>query len=406
MADVNNALLPGLPDDIATSILLSLPLPHQLRLRPTSRRISSLLSPSTSIPLRLSLRLPPIPLLTIFPSDPSLTPPLLFCPLSLAFLALPPLPCSPFLYSLTRFSAVSVPPFVYIIGGSLFDTRSYPLGHPSPSSAVFRFDLSATSTMNGSEWERVEDMSSARGSFACARTRNGDVIVAGGGSRHSVYPSHGSRISSVERYRSSSQKWETLQPLPKFRAGCTGFTRTGTTGTEQEEEFWVMGGYGEYTTLAGIVPADVYYKDAEVLDLKSGTWRTVPDMWDEGERLRLGPLAVLEGVGGEEKEVFMLYDNRIFRYNFDSNRWLKETNLRKKVHNESCGFTSMNGEIYVLTSALKSDGSDFKRPYRMRPTLEIQVYNPKIKKWRFYIVHPLIFQPIDFTSVILCPVRI
>jgi hypothetical protein len=42
-------------------------------------------------------------------------------------------------------------------------------------------------------------MNSPRGSFACASNGNGGIVVAGGGSRHSVYPSHGSRISSVEQ---------------------------------------------------------------------------------------------------------------------------------------------------------------------------------------------------------------
>jgi F-box domain len=193
----SETLIPGLPDDIATQILLSLPFPHQVRLRPTCRCWSHLLSPTTSFPLRRAFRFPSLQLLCLFPSDPSLFPPILFDPLSLSWRLLPPLPCSPFFYNLSRFNSIFLLPYLYLIGGSLFDTRSYPLGHPSPSGAVFRLDLSALG--NSIHWERVEDMNSPRGSFACAGTGNGGIVVAGGGSRHPVYPSHGSRISSVEQ---------------------------------------------------------------------------------------------------------------------------------------------------------------------------------------------------------------
>lgn len=107
----------------------------------------------------------------------------------------------------------------------------------------------------------------------------------------------------------ASRKWTNLEPLPGYRAGCDGFIRRGA----EEDEFWVMGGYGEYTTLSSVVPADVYYKDAVVLGLKSGMWKEVGDMWEEGERLRMGPLAINEGSDRKAKAVFMLDNNDIFR---------------------------------------------------------------------------------------------
>ncbi|KAJ4753475.1 Kelch repeat containing F-box protein family-like [Rhynchospora pubera] len=399
----SETLIPGLSDDISTQILLSLPLPHQLRLRPTCRRWSRLLSPPTSFPLRRALRLPSIPLLCIFPSDPSIIPPFLFDPFSLCWRTLPHLPCSPFFYNLTHFNPVYLSPFLYLIGGSLFDTRSYPLGQPSPSGAVYRLDLSTLGNPHSLNWERIEDMNSPRGSFACAITGNDEIVVAGGGSRHSVFPSHGSRISSVERYDVTSGKWTNLERLPSYRAGCAGFIRIGA----QEDEFWVMGGYGDYTTLSGVVPADVYYKDAVVLGLKSGMWKEVGDMWLEGERVRMGPLAVAEGSDGKADAVFMLDNNEVFRYDFACNAWLKETSLKKKIaDNESCGFAAMNGDLFVLTSVLKSDGSDFRRPYKRRPTLEVQVYSTYKKKWKLFIAHPPMYQPIDFKSTILCTIQI
>lgn len=116
----------------------------------------------------------------------------------------------------------------------------------------------------------------------------------------------------------ASGKWTHLERLPSYRAGCGGFTRT----SAEEDEFWVMGGYGEYTTLSGVVPADVYYRDAVVLGLKSGIWKEVGDMWEEGERVRMGPLAVAEGSDGKAEAVFMLDKNEIFRY-YSALIWLE-----------------------------------------------------------------------------------
>lgn len=159
-----------------------------------------------------------------------------------------------------------------------------------------------------------------RGSFACAPLRpsenggdgdEGRIIVAGGGSRHSMFPLEGSRMSSVECYDVKEGEWRMRKGLPRDRAGCVGFLVKRDAG--EEEEFWVMGGYGDYRTVSGVVPADVYYKDAMVLGLKSGKWREVEDMWEEGQRRKLGAVAPLDGEDGQVKEIFMLDSNNIFR---------------------------------------------------------------------------------------------
>ncbi|KAJ0815004.1 putative kelch-type beta propeller [Helianthus annuus] len=82
---------------------------------------------------------------------------------------------------------------VYVLGGSLLDTRSYPLDRPSSSSAGFRFDFRTNS------WESICPTISARGSFACAVVLSSTrIITAGGGSRHAMFAPAGSRMSSVE----------------------------------------------------------------------------------------------------------------------------------------------------------------------------------------------------------------
>jgi len=61
------------------------------------------------------------------------------------------------------------------------------------------------------------------------------------------------------------------------------------------------------------VPKDVYCRDAVVLGLWSGKWRVIGDMWEEGERRRLGPIASLSADDGRITEVFMLDGNDVFR---------------------------------------------------------------------------------------------
>lgn len=153
-------------------------------------------------------------------------------------------------------------------------------------------------------------MLSARGSFACAAIPNSDqILVAGGGSRHTMFGAAGSRMSSVEMYDVGKDEWIALDGLPRLRAGCVGFfVRNG-----EEREFWVMGGYGESRTVLGVFPVDEYYRDAVVMELKNGRkWRELGDMWEEGERRQLGKIVVVNedpGVPG----IFMLDGINIFR---------------------------------------------------------------------------------------------
>ncbi|PKA52277.1 F-box/kelch-repeat protein OR23 [Apostasia shenzhenica] len=410
-------LIPGLPDDIAALILASLPYSHRSRIRPTARAWHAFLSSASVAPLRRRLRLPPSHILCLFPSDPALVRPLLFDPAAAAWAPLPPLPCSPYLYGLSNFATIALGPHLYVLGGSHFDARSYPLGLPSPSAAVHRIDLSAAPAPHLLSWTRMPDMLSPRGSFACAPIAGANaIIVAGGGSRHAVFPSGGTRMSSVETFDVLSGKWAPAMGLPRYRAGCVGFfLRRGIRKLkdeeeldyDEEEEFWVMGGYGDYRPVAGVVPANVYYRDVLVLGLRSGNWREIGDMWNSRERHKLGQVVVMDGEDGDVKGVFMLDRNVIFRhdkfqrgasisfnnviittggarslYNFASNRWLKESSLRRAVPLEdSRGFVAMNGELCVLTSMPFVEPLEPGRSSRSRMTLEIQAYDPKRKKW-------------------------
>ncbi|EAY74344.1 hypothetical protein OsI_02231 [Oryza sativa Indica Group] len=398
------SIIPGLPDDVAAVILCLLTFPDQSRLRATSRAWRLLLSAATLLPLRRSLRLPRRHLLCLFPTDPSLASPILLDPAApTAWWSLPPIPCSPQHYGLANFAAVAVGCQIYVLGGSRFDARSYPLDNPSPSAAAYRLDLA----LSRHRWERLPDMRVPRGSFACAPAPSGGVIVAGGGSRHPTFPSYGSRTSGVELYDAAARAWRVTAAMPRDRAGCVGFVAHGA-GDGREDEFWVMGGYDGYTTVGGVVPSDVYCRDAVALGLWSGKWREIGDMWEEWERERLGPVAVISAEDGRVTEVFMLDGHDIFRYNFSSNSWSKEATLRRKIPStQSCGFIAMNGELYVLTSAkLPVETSSPWKQSKKRLALEFQVYNPAAKMWRVLTTHPPVNVPIDFRTAALCTVEL
>lgn len=211
------------------------------------------------------------------------------------------MPCNPHVYGLCNFAAVPFGPHIYIIGGSLFDTRSFPMDRPTPSSSTFRFNFRDFS------WENRANMLSPRGSFACGVIGNsGEIIVAGGGSRHTLFGAAGTRIRSVERYDVVADMWEALEPLPCFRAGCVGFV-----GGEGRE-FWVVGGYSATRTVSGIFPVDEYCRDGVVMGLEDGCWREVGDLWGDGESVRAGKIVVGDDCGSPV--VFMLDMNEIFRY--------------------------------------------------------------------------------------------
>ncbi|XP_043693477.1 F-box/kelch-repeat protein OR23 [Telopea speciosissima] len=401
--DETLTLIPGLPFDISSLILTFIPYCHHPRLRAICKSWRSFFSLKNLLSRRRVL-LPNSTLshlLCIFPQDPSLSRPYLFDPRHLAWCPLPPMPCNPHVYGLSNFISVSIGPHLYVIGGSLFDTRSFPIDRPSPSSAIFRLDVSTSS------WDRLSPMLSPRGSFACAAIPNsGQILVAGGGSRHAMFGAAGSRMSSVERYDVEKNEWVALDGLPRFRAGCVGFL----VGSAEEREFWVMGGYGQSRTISGVFPVDEYYKDGVVLELKNGgKWREIGDMWEEGERGRLGNVVVVEGEEGQVPGVFMLDGTDIFRYDISLNRWRKESSVpRKAALGSSFGFVALDGELHVMSTSVDSVEIRNPRLQKRASTLyvQIQIYHPKRRTWRFMTTRPPLQCSLNFKTAVMCTVRL
>ncbi|KAM1003871.1 hypothetical protein ACFX2C_004137 [Malus domestica] len=175
------------------------------------------------------------------------------------------MPSNPHVYGLCNFTSFSIRPHIYVIGGPLFDTRSFSIDRPSLSSVVFLFDFSTSS------WDFLAPMLTPRESFACVTVPKLKVILA-----------------------------------TEF------FVDDG------ENEFWVMDGYSKSRTISRVFPVDEHYRDVVVMALKNGNggcrWREVGDMWEARKRMRLGKIVVVkdgDDCGGPA--VFMLDGNVIFR---------------------------------------------------------------------------------------------
>ncbi|XP_010554449.1 PREDICTED: F-box/kelch-repeat protein OR23-like [Tarenaya hassleriana] len=404
--DQSRTLIPGLPNDVAALILSFVPYPQISRLKSTCKSWYAFLSSKTLISLRHKRNRNSLShLLCIFPQDPSISNPYLFDPETLSWLSLPPMPCNPHVYGLCNFAAVALGPYIYVLGGSAFDTRSYPLDRPMPSSSAFRYSFVK------STWERLSPMLSPRGSFACAAMPGSNqIIVAGGGSRHTLFSAAGSRMSSVEIYDVERDEWRAMDGLPRFRAGCVGLL----VRNEQEREFWVMGGYGGSRTVSGILPVDEYYRDAVVMELRNndggGKWRLVGDMWGQEERAKLGKIAAIDDDCGSSA-FFMLDGNQILRYEMAPNLWQKESTLPRRVPCEkSSGFVALNGELHVMTlleGFSSSDTSSQTRKQRKgNKSMMIQIYHPMKRTWRSIVSRVPFIKELDFRTSVMCTIRV
>ncbi|KAL9227571.1 hypothetical protein vseg_003246 [Gypsophila vaccaria] len=389
-------LIPSLPNEVASLILAYTPLCHHTRLKQTSKAWDHFFTHSQ--PLIHSLRLHSntlSPILVIFPSDPSLSHPFLFDPTHLGWAPLPLTPVNPHSYSLSFFSALSCGPHLYLLGGSLFDSRSFPLDRPSPSSSVFRFDF----THPHLAWSPLSPMITPRGSFASALVPGG-IVVAGGGSRHPFFGAAGTRLKRVERYDVHMDEWVDMDDLPGYRAGCIGFT-------VGDDELWVMGGYGGRRTIAGVLPVDDHCMDVVVMGLPHGRWRELGDMTGLGERRRLGKLVVLRDAAFTPF-VFMLdEDSHVSRFNMASNSWSKETTVPKKNQDgSSYGFVAIGGELYVMSLLAGVELAEVRRSrHRKRGTfLLMQIYNPKTKSWRSLVTRTPFQCPLDFKTAVMCTI--
>lgn len=379
------SIVPGLPDDLACLCLAFVPLCHHGRLRVICKAWRAAFSSRFLLNIRSQWKKTE-EFLCIFRDDPSVASGEVFDPRCDAWTLLPPMPCDPSTYGLSNFHCVAAGSDILVIGGSVYDARNYPIDKPIASSAVFKCD-----PLRGA-WERLPNMRVARGSFACG-VSNEFVIVAGGGSRHITLPSEGDRVSTVERYDIKDNEWRFMEGLRSIRAGCVGFL--------YRNEFWVIGGYGGSRTIAGVLPADEHYRDGEILNLKTGTWRHLQPMWKEGERRQLGIVAVINTE--DSAGIFMLEGSTIFRYDVCANVWIQESVLpRKALGKASRRLVALDGELFVY-----SEDRDQSPSPTGKLRLLFQVYHPKRKSWRVVSTQPrLLYHSPSRPWVAACTIRL
>ena len=76
--------------------------------------------------------------------------------------------------------------------------------------------------------------------FCIAMPSSGQIITAGDGSRHTLFCTGRSRMSSIEKYDMVKDEWVEMDELPRYRVRrLVEFL----VGSDEGEEFWVMGYY-------------------------------------------------------------------------------------------------------------------------------------------------------------------
>jgi len=143
--------------------------------------------------------------------------------------------------SINSHCQVTVSNTVYIVGGVTRESWNNYI----PTNATFKLT-------NSNKWSKQSSLNTPRHSHACVEW-NGGILAIGG-------YSHGSGITSVERYNVVSNKWFSFTPIPAKLAHHQAVVWEG--------DVYVLGGY-EY---ANRVKNKVVYK----LKKGSKTWEVVP----------------------------------------------------------------------------------------------------------------------------------
>ncbi|KAI3887262.1 hypothetical protein MKX03_023472 [Papaver bracteatum] len=250
------------------------------------------------------------------------------------------------------------------------------MDRPIPSSSMYRLDV----CNNFNTWERLAPIISPRGSFACIGSpKCGEILVAGGGSRHAMFGAAGSWMNSVECYNVEKDEWIALDGLPRCRAGCVDFLAGN--GEEMEKK-WSFGLWVNTVNLelvSGIFPVDECYRDGVIFELKNGgKWREIGDMWGEGERRKFRNVAVLDGGENRICQWFLCLMGMTFsvscRYDSSSNKWVKESSVPRK--------SRINPSL--------------QRHQKKCATLFIQTYSSKRRAWRSLTTKT------DFKTAVMC----
>lgn len=370
-------LIPGLPDDVARRCLLRAPLASHGVCRAVTRAWRAFFSDPATYAARRAAGLAE-ELLFAFSADPAVTAGEVFDPRWGRWRALPHMPSEPYTYGLTNHECVAMGASVYVLGGVIYDARTYPRESPVPSARVYRYDV-ATDT-----WSQVADMLRPRGAFA-AVCMGGRIYVAGGGSRHAQFKAGGRPMRAAEVYDPADDTWRPLPALSKVRAGSCGAVVGG--------KFLVMGGYGSSHTVDGVLPIDEIYSNGEVFDATAGAWRELPDLWPP-PRTRGGARPSQVAALGGQLYSLAAGGNAIERLVWDWGpgpgpgpgrppwhaTWQHEADLELSPDaHEDAQLVGLGGRLCVLTAGMVA-------PRRKRAGLQL-CYDPAARRWERRAFH-------------------
>ena len=289
-------LIPGLPNDLARKCLGRVNLWESGKCSAVCKRWNSFFGSELRFQIRSSEEKIEAGI-CYFTQDPSVLPGTFLDFKNCKTRSIPPMLTDPSTYGLTKYECAAIGRYLYVLGGVRFDSRTFPLDLPVPSSRVYRYDIVHNS------WSRRADMLLPRGSFACA-TIGTKIIVAGGGSRHARYRSAGERFKCVEIYDSELDTWHPLPALPEVRAQCTGAYLGG--------KFVVFGGHSTSVLRYHMVHVDQNCTTAEVFDFETEKWTSM----DMPLNLKIPTLlSVFDHIGYDSEDLcYYMHNGKLLPY--------------------------------------------------------------------------------------------
>lgn len=258
------------------------------------------------------------------------------------------------------FSCVIVCNKFLVIGGSYApDNANYPHKRPLVTNDVMQFDPFEK------KWSKVASMHTPRSHFACGVV-SGKVYVAGGRTSPCTRG-----LACAEVYDPLKDKWEELPPMPNPQMDCLGLSYKG--------KLHVLGDY------VGLLEQNT----SEVFDPSDRTWHTVEDRWPFSRAMQIA-VEVMEG-----DRVYTVVDcgeSSIKTRDTEQGEWydlglvppVVLPNHGRHLEAFGYGFAALKGELYVLGGkVLKWEDSGAGRFDIVRLD-SVRVCDPTVNplKWR------------------------
>ncbi|KAL6190732.1 hypothetical protein ACLB2K_037126 [Fragaria x ananassa] len=273
-----------------------------------------------------------------------------------------PLPKIPSVHAEGRhygFSCISVCNRFFVIGGSYSRNPAFPHLRPLVTNEVMQFDPFKK------QWTNVASMITPRSHFACSVV-SGKIYVAGG---RNLSCTRGLALAEV--YDPVADKWEELPPMPHAQMDCLGLSYKG--------KFHVL---SDQVCLRD-------HNTSAVFSLSDGTWCTMEDIWPFSRSMQFA----VQVIG--DNRVYTVVDwgeSLIKTRDTEKGEWYNLGSVPSVVLPDHCrqveafgyGFAALQHELYVLGGkALKWEQSGAGRFDIVKLDL-VRVCNPLVKplKWR------------------------